>query len=138
MGGDALELLPVLDPLQIEGDQPDAHPVVERQDVQAQQVQRSIEGKDPAISEVADIRGKPDQFVADAQLMGEARDRRVALEQVVVEDLDSGVVERDSCRLTAEPPLFPQRHVVTRLCEAKRRRQAGKASTDDSNTLAGL
>ena len=85
----------------------DPNAIVEGQDVQLQEIECTVERQDVTVGVVADIGRQPHQLVVDAELLRESRDRRVALEQVMVENLDAGVVERNGGCLAAEATFFP-------------------------------
>ncbi len=55
-GGYVLELVPVLDPLEVGGDETEAQPVVNRDDAQLEQIERAVERVDLAVREVAHVR----------------------------------------------------------------------------------
>ena len=84
--GDLFKGFPIANPLKIGSDQPDAYAILKWQDVQSEQIERSVEGQDASICcEIADIGRAAHQPVAEIQFLDQRSDIRVALEKVVVE-----------------------------------------------------
>ena len=130
----ASKRLPVLDPLQIGGDESDAQPVPNWQKPQSQEIEGAVERPDPAIGEVADVRRQPQQAVADADLLGERDDLAIALEEVVVEALESRAGNGKGVGLTAEMlAALPEGDSIPALRQAEGGGEPGDAAADNGD-----
>ena len=126
-----------MDALQIGGDQTDAEcgrgSAGTR--VAADRARRSAARS--SIREVADVRGQPEQAVADADLVRKRDDLAVALEEVMVEVLDCRARHREGVGLPAEPlSALPERDPMPWLGKPKGGGQPGDTATDDGDARA--
>ena len=120
--------------MQVGGDQADADPVLDREEPELEQIEGAVQREDAAVREVADVRGEPEQVVADADLLDQGDDLAIALKEVMVEVLDRGAGDREGVGLAAEAlAALPERDLMPLLREAEGGGQSGDAAADDAD-----